>query len=58
MDWISSSNQPDSARSLGHLVDVAFNEKDECTFRLVICVALWVVLSQRFWLEKVDLETS
>ena len=54
LDWTSSFIQPHCARSLGQLVDIAFAEKHESIFRLVICIAQWVVLGQRFGVKKAN----
>ena len=39
-------------RTLGELVDIAFTEGDKEVFKLVICVAQWVVLGKRFGVRK------
>ena len=39
-------------RSLGELVDSAFADKDEAVFRLVICLAQWVILSKKFGVKR------
>ena len=41
-------------RTLGEMVDLAFGEKDESTFRLVICLAQWVVLGKQFGVRTVE----
>jgi asparagine synthase (glutamine-hydrolysing) len=35
-------------KTLGEMADLAFGRKDKALFNLVICVAQWVVLGQRF----------
>ena len=46
LDWRSDGYH--GGKSLGDLVDVAFADKDEAVFRLVICLAQWVILSKKF----------
>ena len=43
-------------RNLGELVDAAFEGGDEGAFRLTICIAQWVVLTERFGIVSHGLE--
>ena len=51
LDWESERVK---GRTLGKMVDLAFEERDKATFTLVICVAQWVVLRTRFGVRRVD----
>lgn len=52
-DWFP--NSPGAAgRSLGHMIDEAFADKSIPAFKQVICLAQWVVLGQRFGVERVE----
>ena len=52
LEWTTRSIVKGSERSLGQMVDLAFEEKDASVFRLVICVAQWVVLGKGFGVAK------
>ena len=49
LDWESRKL---GGRSLGEMVDLAFREREKSFFTLVICVAQWVVLMQRFGVKS------
>lgn len=47
-----------NGKSLGDLVHLAFAEKDETVFRLVICLAQWIVLSKKFGVRKASVPSD
>jgi len=55
LNWVPTSQVLASNRkSLGQMVDIAFAGKGKATFKLVICLAHWVVLRQRFGVQRVN----
>ncbi|KAK4693692.1 asparagine synthase (glutamine-hydrolyzing), partial [Lecanoromycetidae sp. Uapishka_2] len=55
LEWIPVSHElGDGKKSLKDLVDIAFEEKEKSTFKLVICLAQWVILGQRFGVQTVN----
>jgi hypothetical protein len=42
-------------KTLGNMVDLAFQEIDKSVFIWVICVAQWILLMQRFGVKSADL---
>ena len=55
LDWTSRKF---NGRTLGDMVDLAFKERDKSVFTLVICVAQWVVLMQRFGVKIAEPTTD
>ena len=51
LDWESRTLR---GRSLGEMVDLAFRKGEKSVFTLVICVAQWVVLMQRFGVKSAE----
>lgn len=52
LDWTCEGLKVAKGRNLGDLVDAAFAERDDEIFRVVICVAQWVVLTGRFGIQE------
>lgn len=55
LEWAPSPQEfGGSGKSLGQLVDLAFAEKNTVAFKLVICLAQWVILGQKFGVQRVE----
>lgn len=50
LDWTTEDD--DGAVSMGDMVHLAFAEKNESAFRLVICLAQWIVLGKKFGVKE------
>lgn len=48
LDWTCEGLEVGKGRNLGDLVDAAFTGEEDGVYRLVLCVAQWVVLTERF----------
>lgn len=51
LDW---SSKKLGGRTLGEMVDLAFEREDKTVFTLVICVAQWIVLGKRFGVKGAE----